>query len=116
MAKGTKHLVSFIGNGIFTDGKKALWSKVKDEDKEILTERTYNDDEFKSREDLHFMIKYGAMKHTPVELEQQAANIADGKTDDKKTDDKIGTGTVLTPADGKTDDKTSTGIVLTPAK
>jgi hypothetical protein len=59
-AKSDKHVVSYIGNSEFIDSKGHKWHK--------NDEQTYADDEYSERKDLHFMVKYGEMKHTVVTM------------------------------------------------
>lgn len=56
----TKHVVTYIGTSEFIDNTGHKWHH---NDEVLLT-----DDEFDAREDLHFMIKYGEMKHTIVTM------------------------------------------------
>lgn len=56
----TKHVVTYIGSSEFTDSTGHKWHN---NDEELFT-----DDEYDVREDLHFMVKYGEMKHTVVTM------------------------------------------------
>ena len=56
----TKHVVTYIGNSEFVDSTKCKWHH--------NDEVTISDEEFENREDLHFMIRYGEMKHTVVTM------------------------------------------------
>ena len=57
------NIVTFIGNGMWTDEKGESWHK---NDPRVESERSYTNEEFAKRSDLKFMIEYGAMKHTIV--------------------------------------------------
>ena len=61
----TKHIVTFIGNGIWMDNHGDSWHRGH-HNENIKSEREYTDEEFVNRNDLKFMISYGAMKHTKV--------------------------------------------------
>lgn len=56
----SKHVITYIGSSEYTDSKGHKWYK--------HNEMTYNDDEYATRKDLHFMVKYGEMKHTVVAM------------------------------------------------
>lgn len=56
----TKHVIVYLGNGEYTDSTGHKWHK--------NDEYTYSDDEYNSRKDIHFMVKYGEMKHTMVTI------------------------------------------------
>ena len=58
-APKTKHVVTYIGSSEFTDSVGHKWHK--------NDEKTY-DDEYAKRNDLHFMVDYGEMKHTVVTM------------------------------------------------
>jgi hypothetical protein len=64
----TKHIVTYIGGGhwIGSDGK--VWARESMSGTDIKNIREYDDEDFKSREDLKFMIGYGAMTVTTVTL------------------------------------------------
>ncbi len=55
-----KHLITYIGNGEFVDVCGHKWHKDD--------EQTYSEEEYKVRCDIHFMVKYGAMKHSVVTI------------------------------------------------
>lgn len=55
-----KHVITYIGGSEFTDSRGHKWHK--------HDEMTYNNDEYVTRDDLHFMVKYGEMKHTVVTM------------------------------------------------
>ena len=55
-----KHVVVYLGSSVYTDGTGHKWTK--------NTEHTYSDEEYAGRVDLHFMVKYGEMKHTIVTM------------------------------------------------
>lgn len=61
-----KVIVTYIGRGIWKDADKKLWAS-KDKSNNILSERQYSIDEYESREDIKFMVGYGAMRATYVE-------------------------------------------------
>lgn len=54
-------VVCYIGSGVWKDSKKCLWAN-ENKTKNILSERKYPIDEYEERDDLKFMVKYGAMK------------------------------------------------------
>lgn len=58
--KQTKHVVTYIGNSEFIDATGHKWHN--------NDEHTYDDNEYTNRKDLHFMVKYGEMKHTVVTM------------------------------------------------
>ena len=60
-----KIVVRYIGGGIWKDSKGDLWAS-ENKSVNILSERQYDADEFENREDIKFMLKYGAMKETHV--------------------------------------------------
>lgn len=53
-----KHVIMYIGSSEYTDSTGHKWHK--------NDEKTYDESEYVNRKDLHFMIKYGEMKHTIV--------------------------------------------------
>lgn len=55
-----KHVITYIGGSEFTDSKGHKWHK--------HNEKTYDDNEYITRKDLHFMVQYGEMKHTVVAM------------------------------------------------
>lgn len=55
-----KHVVTYIGSSEYIDSTGHKWHK--------NDEKTYSNDEYAKRNDLHFMIKYGEMKHTVVTM------------------------------------------------
>ena len=58
--KTQKHVITYIGNSEYTDSTGHKWHK--------HNEMTYTDDEYNTRYDLHFMVKYGEMKHIVVTM------------------------------------------------
>ena len=56
----TKHVIVYLGNGEYIDSVGNKWHK--------HDEHTYSEEEYESRIDLHFMVKYGEMKHTAVTM------------------------------------------------
>lgn len=58
-----KHVLTFIGNGVWYDEKNDAWHR---DNESIPASRTYTDNEYKDRKDLQFMVKYGAMKEQIV--------------------------------------------------
>ena len=62
----TKHVVTYVGNGVWVDEKGKVWSRSLKSNSEVEEVRTYLEKEFVLRTDLHFMIEYGAMTHTEV--------------------------------------------------
>lgn len=65
IAEGTvepivKHVIVYLGNSAFTDAIGHKWYK--------NDEQTYSDKEYGGRNDLHFMVGYGEMKHTIVTI------------------------------------------------
>lgn len=55
-----KHIVMYIGSSEFTDSTGHKWHK--------NDEKTYDEAEYAQRKDLHFMVRYGEMKHTAVTM------------------------------------------------
>ena len=55
-----KHVIVYIGSSEFIDSTGHKWHK--------NDEKTYGEDEYNTRKDLHFMVKYGEMKHTVVTM------------------------------------------------
>ena len=62
---GGKAVVTYIGKGIWRDANKELWASNNKSDT-IVSERQYTIDEYERREDIKFMVGYGAMKVTYV--------------------------------------------------
>ena len=62
---GGKAVVTYIGKGIWRDANKELWAP-NDKSDTIVSERQYTIDEYEKREDIKFMVGYGAMKVTYV--------------------------------------------------
>lgn len=60
-----KVIVRYIGGGVWKDSRGKLWSNT-DKTQNILSERPYSESEYEEREDLKFMVSYGAMKVTHV--------------------------------------------------
>lgn len=58
--KTTKHVVTYIGSSEYTDSVGHKWNKNH--------EQTYDDSDYAKRNDLHFMVNYGEMKHTVVTM------------------------------------------------
>lgn len=56
-----KVIVTYVGSGVWKDSKGKLWASEK-KSENILSERQYNADEYNNREDIKFMVNYGAMK------------------------------------------------------
>lgn len=61
----TMAVISYIGNGVWKDSNGALWANT-DKTPNIVRERKYGIDEYNEREDLKFMVGYGAMRVTFV--------------------------------------------------
>lgn len=76
-----KHIITFIGNGIYTDSKKDMWYKGDHDNPNVRSQREYIDNNYKNREDLHFMVEYGAMKHTIVEFDEPKAVVEPPKVE-----------------------------------
>lgn len=55
-----KHVVVYIGSSEYKDSTGHKWHK--------NDEKTYDESEYVTRKDLHFMINYGEMKHTVVTM------------------------------------------------
>ena len=55
-----KHIITYIGSGEYKDSTGHKWHK--------NDEKTYDESEYITRKDLHFMINYGEMKHTVVTM------------------------------------------------
>jgi hypothetical protein len=60
-----KVVVTYVGNSIWKDANGELWASNKKSDN-ILSDRQYTIDEYEKREDIKFMVGYGAMKATHV--------------------------------------------------
>lgn len=60
-----KVVVRYVGGGIWKDSKGNLWAS-ENKSATILNERQYSADEYENREDIKFMVRYGAMKETYV--------------------------------------------------
>lgn len=58
---GTVVVVTYVGGGIWKDEAGKLWS-AKNMTNNILSERQYSKEEYDKREDIKFMVGYGAMK------------------------------------------------------
>jgi hypothetical protein len=54
-------IVRYIGGGVWIDEKGNYWAN-EDKSDNILHERQYSKAEYESREDIQFMVSYGAMK------------------------------------------------------
>ena len=63
---GTVVIVTYVGGGIWKDEAGKLWS-AKNVTDNILSERQYSKEEYDKREDIKFMVGYGAMKISVVE-------------------------------------------------
>ena len=63
---GTVVVVTYVGGGIWKDEAGKLWS-AKNVTDNILSERQYSKEEYDKREDIKFMVGYGAMKISVVE-------------------------------------------------
>ena len=63
---GTVVVVTYVGGGIWKDEAGKLWS-AKNMTNNILSERQYSKEEYDKREDIKFMVGYGAMKISIVE-------------------------------------------------
>lgn len=55
-----KHVLVYIGSSEFKDSMGHKWLH--------NDEQTYTEEEYAGRSDLHFMVKYGEMKHTIVTM------------------------------------------------
>lgn len=62
--KGTV-IVRYVGGGAWIDNKGCYWANEK-KSENILNERQYSAEEYESRDDIKFMVAYGAMKSTVV--------------------------------------------------
>ena len=63
---GAVVVVTYVGGGIWKDEAGKLWS-AKNMTNNILSERQYSKEEYDKREDIKFMVGYGAMKISVVE-------------------------------------------------
>lgn len=63
-----KHLVTFVGNGIWIDAHGVAWSRTHKDNSDMVEQHEFGDDEYNERSDIHFMVEYGAMKHTEISL------------------------------------------------
>jgi hypothetical protein len=66
--KTVKHVVTYIGNGNWIDGVNEKWARQTVAGTGIMNSREYTDVEYQTREDLKFMISYGAMTVVTVTL------------------------------------------------
>lgn len=66
-ASNIHHLVEYIGNGVWIDSKGVHWAR-NIENTDMTSNKDFSDEDFASREDIQFMIQYGAMKHTTIEI------------------------------------------------
>lgn len=64
---GGKCIVEYVGNSIWVDSNNNKWSRNDVKGTSIKSQRTYSAQEYESRDDLKFMVKYGEMKLTVVE-------------------------------------------------
>lgn len=58
--KVKKHVITYIGSSEYKDSTGHKWHKGN--------EKTYDEAEYVKRNDLHFMVKYGEMKHIVVTM------------------------------------------------
>lgn len=63
----TKHVVAFIGNGVWFDSHGIAWSK-KTGNPGIVQTQDFTEDEYNEREDIKFMVEYGTMTDTVISL------------------------------------------------
>lgn len=66
--KSIIHVVEYVGTGIWVDSKRVSWSSVEHRGTDIIKQRNITDEEFQTREDIKFMIGYGAMRETIVQM------------------------------------------------
>lgn len=62
--KAQKAVVTYVGNGVWRDAEGKCWSRTERADANILSTRSYSQDEYDKRDDIKFMVKYGEMKLT----------------------------------------------------
>lgn len=60
-----KVVVRYVGSGIWKDAKGELWASTN-KSNNIVSERQYTYEEYENREDIKFMVGYGAMNSTHV--------------------------------------------------
>lgn len=58
-------IVNYIGGGAWVDEKGYYWAN-ENKSETILCERQYSKEEYEKREDIKFMVAYGAMKRTTI--------------------------------------------------
>lgn len=58
-------IVRYVGGGAWIDEKGCYWAN-EDKSGNILHERQYSKSEYESREDIKFMVAYGAMESTII--------------------------------------------------
>lgn len=58
-------IVRYVGGGAWIDEKGCYWANENKSDN-ILHERQYSKSEYESREDIKFMVAYGAMESTII--------------------------------------------------
>lgn len=61
----SKVVVTYVGSGVWKDSDGKLWAS-SDKSDNILSERQFTSDEYEKREDIKFMVGYGAMKAVHV--------------------------------------------------
>lgn len=64
----TRHVVTYVGSGHWIDSDGKVWARVSAKGTDIKNVREYDDEDLQSRDDLKFMIGYGAMTVTTVTL------------------------------------------------
>lgn len=61
-----KHVLKYVATGAWIDQEHRTWAK-NHENPDIIDTMTISDDEYQSRQDLQFMVSYGAITDVVVE-------------------------------------------------
>lgn len=61
------HVLEYTGHGAWVDQEGNTWSR-KSTNKNIISTEQMTDEEYATRSDIHFMVKYGEMSHTVVNV------------------------------------------------
>lgn len=93
-----KHIVTYVGNGIWKDKEGISWIKKSNGNPDIITTKDFSDNELNSRDDIKFMIGYDAMiVHTvslDIKNEQDVKEVKEN-TSEKPVEEK--TADTVTP-------------------
>lgn len=86
----SKHVIKYLGQGIWKDNKGKLWSKDEKEQRDILSAREFesaSDEEtfLNSRPDIKFMVEYGQMSINTISLDTEGDKTPPAEKEDIKT-------------------------------